>query len=459
MTADNPRQQVSAAAIRRSFFDSGDELRDSQPRFSKSDLTPSARYILQRARQQLSRDGVSSSVEESDLISLVHDIEEDEGEALSDRERTVAVSMLTQSRLDFDLLTPLIEHEEVNDVIVSSYNDISFQIGRVNHQCDIRFPDHATYLSFIENLLKRVGKSCTTATPVVDAALSPHIRACVTHESFSPRGKGPTLTLRVSRHQSLSLGSLASSGLAPHEILEYLRALVQCGRCTMLIGGEVGTGKTTLVRALAQEIHEHEAILTIEDTEELALQRRFVRTLLTRESNTEGAGRISPAQAIHTGMRMAMNRILLGEIRHADTADAFIDVCASGHPGISTIHARSARDAISRLELFLARAQGHIGVDTIRRQIANAISSVVFLGIDQIARVRRIFEVVEVGTSADGIVQLSPIYRLRSLGNEPVWRRDAGVSLFKSSEVHLSYPGTDLALSRKEATPLAPENA
>ncbi|HQH28198.1 MAG TPA: ATPase, T2SS/T4P/T4SS family, partial [Oligoflexia bacterium] len=354
----------------------------------------------------------------------------------------------------FDILTPLVENTEVNDVIVRAYNDISIQIGRRNIQTDLRFAGKDAYKAFVENLLKRAGKACTLSTPVVDAALTQNIRACVTHESFSPAGSGPMLTLRIARHGAISLEGLAVRELAPPQILDYLSVLVKSAQATLLIAGEVGTGKTTLIKALASRIDPEEAILVIEDTHELALDRPFVRTLLTREANTEGAGRITPAQAIRTGMRMAMNRVILGEMRDGEAAEAFIDVCASGHPGMSTIHARSARDALLRLELFLSRAQGNVTIDTVRRQIAHAISAVVYLGVDKAQRKRRIMSVVEVGTAADGAVQLSPVFSYAPSGPFAEWIRESGISFFTGTlhehAVVLPLPGQRIGFDPDE---------
>lgn len=399
----------------------------------RNELTPAAQYVARLAKKHLGQQFAFSdnqTPEETDLFRLIQLIERNEGEELSDSERTAVVATLSASLEHYDILTPLIENSEVNDIIVRAYNDVSVQTGRINIQTDIQFPDKEAYRSFVENLLKRAGKACTTASPVVDAAVDPTVRACVTHESFSPPGSGPMLTLRVARHQSISLEGLVQHELAPREVLDYLAAVVATGSKTLLIGGEVGTGKTTLVKAIAQRIPEHEALLVIEDTHELVLERRFVRTLLTREANTEGAGKITPAQAIRTGMRMAMNRIILGEMRDANAAEAFIDVCASGHPGMSTIHARSARDAIARLELFLARAQPGVSTETVRRQIANALSVVVFLGVDRVSQKRRIMEVLEVGSSSDGVVQVSPMFSYLPYEGVPEWIREGGISEF-----------------------------
>lgn len=115
---------------------------------------------------------------------------------------------------------------------------------------------------------------------------------------YSLEGMGPLLTLRISRFKSISLNGLESLGLAPAEVFQYLAGLMKVNEGALLIAGEVGTGKTTLVRALAGTIDENEAILVIEDTNEIDLHRPFVRTLLTRESNLEGVGKVSPAQAV-----------------------------------------------------------------------------------------------------------------------------------------------------------------
>jgi pilus assembly protein CpaF len=432
------------------YFGRPEELK--RPFSTRSDLTPTGRYLIQVARKKIAEQ-TSGTPSERELLSFVADLETHEGEFLTDRERTAVVSILTHSFEDFGILSMLIEDPSVNDIIVRGFDDISVQKNRRNYATGLSFGDSNSYRAFVEQLLKRAGKACTTATPVIDAAHGENVRLCVTHESPSPKGDGPLLTIRIARHSSISLAGLIRSELAPQPILTYLGALVSSGECTLLISGEVGTGKTTLVRALAGEIPETEAVLIIEDTEEIRLNRAFTRTLLTREANTEGVGKISPSHAIRAGMRMAMNRIILGEMRDAEAAESFIDVCASGHPGVSTIHARSARDALSRLELFLSRAQPGVGIETVRRQISNAISAVVHLGVDSSEQTRRILEVAELGSSADGFIQLSPIFGFDSCPNltSPTWKRMSGVSRFNDAlrreQVSLPLSGEKLSTS------------
>ena len=454
------KELISPEEITKHFYQSRvATARSSDDAFSttRRDLTASAKYVVREAKKILGQQSVSSAIaqpQEEDLLRLIRHIEDAQQETLTETERTSVIAALSASLDYYDILTPLIENGDVNDIIIRSYDDISVQSDRANIQTDLTFADHDTYRAFVENLLKRAGKSCTVATPVVDAAIDPQVRACVTHESFSPVGSGPMLTLRIARHRQISLESLAHYQLAPQIVLEYLAAIVSSGATTVLIAGEVGTGKTTLVKALASRIPEHEAILVIEDTNEISLSRKFVRTLLTREANTEGAGRISPALAIRTGMRMAMNRLILGEMRDAEAAEAFVDVAASGHAGMSTIHAKSAKDALARLEIFLSRAQPGAGIETVRRQIANSVGVVVYLGLDKQAQRRRIFEVAEVGRYADGSVQFSPMFKFSAAQEFPEWRRESGVSEFQEclsrNEVRLPPSGQTVGFAPED---------
>lgn len=429
---------LSPHDIAENYFSSSTLHRPTMSRGLRDDSEPqefsaSARYIFREVKKLLAQYTPISGAEkglstqnEDDLLELIKGIELREGESLSDRERVSVLSSLRHSMDHYDILTPLIENPEVNDIIIRSFKDISVQSGRRNIQTDLSFGDEENYKSFIERLLKRAGKACTLGTPIVDASPDPKVRVCATHESLSPSGQGPLLTIRVARHESISLEALVHHQLAPKGILDYLGAMVASGRFSLLICGEVGTGKTTLLRALAQKIPHEEAILTIEDTHEIVLDRPFVRSLLTRESNSEGAGRLTSSLAIRTGMRMAMNRLILGEMRDAEAAESFIDVCSSGHAGMSTIHSRSAKDAINRLELFLSRAQGRVQMETIRRQIANAVSIVIYLGLCRETQTRRVLEVAELGAFADGAIQFSPLFRYGNSNGIPSWKREGG---------------------------------
>jgi pilus assembly protein CpaF len=198
-----------------------------------------------------------------------------------------------------------------------------------------------------------------------------------------------------------------------------------------MIVGEVGTGKTTLARALAATIPHDESVLVIEDTPEIRLDHPHVRYMTTREENLEGTGKISPAQCIRAGMRMAMNRIIFGEIRDAEAAEAFVDVCASGHSGLSTLHGRSASDAVTRLELFLARVQKNADRALLSAQVATSVQVVAVVDVCKHTGIRRIMEVRELGPLADGILRQREIFSYRCNQGNPQWAVVSRVSAFR----------------------------
>ena len=179
----------------------------------RRDLTASARFIVREARKRLGQYTATEGegefharpLSEEALQSLVQTIETEQNEYLSERERNAVVVSLVASSEHYDILSPLILDEEVNDIIISGYNDISVQKNRGNEQTALQFADPDCYRAFVEQLLKRAGKACTMATPVVDVAVDANVRACVTHESFSPPGAGPLLTLRIARHRTISI--------------------------------------------------------------------------------------------------------------------------------------------------------------------------------------------------------------------------------------------------------------
>jgi pilus assembly protein CpaF len=350
------------------------------------------------------------------------------GVSLSSFERDEVLMHLESDGQNFGPIQPLIDDSSVSDIIISGFSKVCVQQGRRSVRTQARFADQRSYEAFVERLLHRAGTSYSTKQPIADGMIGSLVRVHAVHKSLCD--EGPYVTIRINRFTSVSVEDLVRVGMAPRAILEYLRAVIGIGK-TVLIVGEVGTGKTTLARALAGTIPHDESVLVIEDTPEIRLEHPHVRYISTRDENLEGEGRVSPAQCIRAGMRMAMNRVIFGEIRDAEGAEAFVDVCASGHPGLSTLHGRSALDAVTRLELFLARAQRGADRALLGAQVVTAVQVVVVVDVCKVTGARRVMDVRELGPVADGVLRQREIFTYRNNEGTPSWVVSGRVSAFR----------------------------
>jgi pilus assembly protein CpaF len=209
----------------------------------------------------------------------------------------------------------------------------------------------------------------------------------------------------------------------------------------MMVAGETGTGKTTLIKCLATQFGPDESIVAVEDTPELNFSHPFFRSLVSRAANAEGMGEVTLQEHIKTTLRMTPTRVILGEMRTPFSAEAFLESAQTGHVGMSTIHARNARETLVRLESLLGRAQKSVAIDIIRQQIALAVDVVVWLIREKSTGKPRIAEVIEVGHFVEGQIQVRPMFTLIKQGQRPVWRVDSWTSNFdeqlKADGVHL----------------------
>ena len=390
-------------------------------------LTPVLAQVLDEVRRTLSWRG-HEGVVDVDQLSCIKEAAARLGITLSSFERDEVLIHLEHDDQSFGPLQSLVDDHAVSDIILSSFSKVSVQQGRRSIRTQVRFADQRSYEAFVERMLYRAGTSYSTKQPIADGMVGTLVRVHAVHKSLCD--EGPYVTIRLNRFTSVGVSDLARVGLAPVAILEYLRAVVGIGR-TLLVVGEVGTGKTTLARALASTIPHDESVLVIEDTPEIRLEHPHVRYITTRDENLEGEGRVSPAQCIRAGMRMAMNRVIFGEIRDAEAAEAFVDGCASGHPGLSTIHGRSAVDAVTRLELFLARAQRSADRTLLGAQVVTAVQVVVVVDVCKLTGIRRIAEVRELGPIADGVLRQREIFRYRPSESSPAWLVCNRVSAFR----------------------------
>ena len=397
---------------------------DNKPHFSSATII----YILQEVLRELAKNTSGAFADEQELQKIVISVEEKVGIQLTQLERTEVLASIEKEKRTFGVLQELVDDVSISDIIISDYAHIAIQKGRKNIRTDISFATDSAYEIFVERILTLANTSYSTKKPIADGMIGSFARVHALHKSICEGG--PYLTIRLNRFSSVTISDLSKAGLAPLSLFHYLTAIVASGN-TILLAGEVGTGKTTLARALAGTIPTDESIIVIEDTPEIRLHHPHVRYVTTREANTDGAGKISPSECIRAGMRMAMNRIIFGEIRDAEAGESFIDVCASGHPGLSTIHARSAIDAVARLELFLGRAQKGVEKRVLTEQIATAVHVIVHIDICKETGKRRIIEVKEIGPVSDGVLRQRDIFKYQIKDGMPQWKVLNKVSAYR----------------------------
>ena len=401
---------------------------------SRSKLSPLASTVLREARRELGSDYNLQSqdtiqIAEASIAQAVDKVLKRRSESIDDIERANIILHLQKDLMGWGVLQPLIDNREVTDIHVYDHQTVVLQRGKVSETTGIHWPNQAAYVSFLDRLLLRLGKSLSTQQHTVDCSFPNGIRICAIHESVCG-SRGPLLCIRVPRVMETSLDSLVTYQVAPPLIVNYLAALTRSGRCTMMVAGETGTGKTTLLKCLGTQFGPDESIVAVEDTPELNFQHPYFRSLVSRPANTEGVGEVTLQEHIKTTLRMTPTRVILGEMRTPFSAEAFLESAQTGHVGMSTVHARNARETLVRLESLLGRAQKSVSIDIIRQQIALAVDAVVWLFREKGTGKPRVGEVIEVGHFVEGVIQVRPMFTLIKTGERPLWRVDSWTSAF-----------------------------
>ena len=391
-----------------------------------SSLSPVANAILREARRELGSQGEEEdlpegrNVSEDAIAKAVDRVCANRGFAIDDIVRAEIIVHLKRDLLGWGVLQPLIDNPEVTDIHVYDYRTVVLQRGKVSETTGFHWPSEEAYVTFIDRILFRLGKSLSTQQHTVDASFPDGKRICAVHKSVCG-ARGPLLTIRIPRVTETTLESLVAYQVAPPLIVNYLAALVRSGSYTIMIAGETGTGKTTLMRCLGTQFRADESIIGVEDTPELNYQHPYYRSLISRYANTEGVGEVTLQEHIKTTLRLCPTRVILGEMRTPEAAEAFLESAQTGHVGMSTIHARNARETLTRLEALLGRAQRGVSMDIIRQQIALAVDLVVWMSRERGTGRVRLAEVVEVGHFLEGQIQVRPMFALVVQGENPKW--------------------------------------
>jgi pilus assembly protein CpaF len=325
---------------------------------------------------------------------------------LTREERRQITREITDDILGYGPLEPLLRDDSVTEVMVNNYDRVFIERKGKIEAADATFVDNAHLLRIIDKIVSQVGRRVDEASPMVDARLpdGSRVNAIIPPLSLG----GPTLTIRKFSRDPYTMDDLIAFGTLSPEAAQFLSACVR-GKLNMLISGGTGTGKTTTLNALSAFVPNDERIVTIEDAAELQLQQEHVITLESRPPNIEGEGEIRIRELVRNALRMRPDRIIVGEVRGPETLD-MLQAMNTGHEGsLTTIHANTPRDALSRLETLVMTAGVELPHRAIREQISSAFDLLV-----QISRLvdgsRRITHVTEVLRMESDVVTLQDVF-------------------------------------------------
>jgi pilus assembly protein CpaF len=325
---------------------------------------------------------------------------------LTREERRQVTREITDDILGYGPLEPFLHDDTVSEVMVNGPDSIYIErSGKIEHT-GAAFVDDAHLMRIIDKIVSTVGRRVDESSPMVDARLPDGSRVNAIIPPLALRG--PTLTIRKFSRDPYTMDDLINFGSITPKAAQFLAACVN-GKLNILISGGTGTGKTTTLNAMSAYIPNVERIVTIEDAAELQLQQQHVITLESRPPNIEGQGEVRIRELVRNSLRMRPDRIIVGEVRGPETLD-MLQAMNTGHEGsLTTIHANSPRDALSRLETLVMTAGVELPHRAIREQIASAFDLLI-----QITRLvdgsRRITHVSEVLGMESDVVTLQDVF-------------------------------------------------
>jgi pilus assembly protein CpaF len=312
-------------------------------------------------------------------------------------------------------LEVLLKDPTISDILVNTHKHVYIERGGLLERTSVQFRDEMHLRQIIDRIVSAVGRRVDESSPMVDARLpdGSRVNAIIPPLALD----GPCVSIRRFGRDPLTADDLMRNDSFTAPMLDVLRACVKA-RLNILVSGGTGSGKTTLLNVLSSFISDRERIVTIEDAAELQLKQTHVVRLETRPPNVEGKGAVRQRQLVINSLRMRPDRIVVGEVRGEEALD-MLQAMNTGHDGsLTTIHANSPRDALSRLETMVAMANLGIPEGAVRRQIASAIHVVV-----QLSRMsdgtRKLVNITEITGMEGDVVTMQDVFVFRRQGLSP----------------------------------------
>src|SRR5277367_754451 len=342
------------------------------------------------------------------LISLI----DSEPTLLSSLEKQQICDEVLDEVFGLGPLEPLLQDPTISDILVNTHKQVYIERKGLLELTNVTFRDNQHLLRIIDKIVSQVGRRIDESTPMVDARLSDGSRVNAIIPPLAV--DGPLLSIRRFSQDKLMPADLVERKALTPGMMELLEACVKA-KMNIIIAGGTGAGKTTLLNAMSAFINTKERIVTIEDAAELQLKQPHVARLETRPPNIEGHGAVRQRELLVNCLRMRPDRIVVGEVRGGEALD-MLQAMNTGHDGsLTTVHANSPRDAVSRLEVMVSLANSNMGVRSIRQQISSAVDLFV-----QIARfsdgTRRVTHITEVVGMEGDVITLQDIFLFEKTG-------------------------------------------
>ncbi len=351
----------------------------------------------------------------AEITSIATEVLQDKAIVLNREERSTLFQELYDEVTGLGPLETLLQDESVNDILVNGPKQIFVERDGKLQVTDVVFKDEKHLLRIIDKIVSAVGRRVDESNPYVDARLQDGSRFNAMVPPIAVDGS--LVSIRKFKKDKLGIDDLVQFGAFSEEMAAYLQAAVST-RLNVIVSGGTGSGKTTTLNALSSFIDDAERILTIEDTAELQLQQTHVGRMESRPPNVEGKGEVSPRDCLKNALRMRPDRIIVGETRGEEVID-MLQAMNTGHDGsMTTIHANSARDGVSRLENMIAMAGIEMPLKAVRSQISSAVNLIV-----QASRLqdgsRRMTSITEITGMEGDVISMQEVFRYQRTGLTP----------------------------------------
>ncbi|WP_170465541.1 CpaF family protein [Ruegeria arenilitoris] len=351
----------------------------------------------------------------AEISAIASEILETRNIVLNREDRTQLNKELYDEVTGLGPLETLLQDDSVNDILVNGPQQIFIERFGKLELSDVTFKDEKHLMRIIDKIVSAVGRRVDESNPYVDARLADGSRFNAMVPPIAVDGS--LVSIRKFKKDKLGIDDLVNFGAFTEEMAAYLQAAVST-RLNIIVSGGTGSGKTTTLNALSSFIDDAERILTIEDTAELQLQQTHVGRMESRPPNVEGKGEVSPRDCLKNALRMRPDRIIVGETRGAEVID-MLQAMNTGHDGsMTTIHANSARDGISRLENMIAMAGIEMPIKAVRSQISSAVNLIV-----QASRLqdgsRRMTSITEITGMEGDVISMQEIFKFQRVGLTP----------------------------------------